>query len=196
MTLITTARDTISAVGKATVRIVGASGGIASGFVGASIVQARGGSVIARVSKGRLSALDGDLSYADLVKAEIDAVKSAIEDKAGSTTEKSISSARVSVTPAGSTLTIDVSLGNIFMVMLTADIASLAFVGWPSSRGERVEVYVQQDATGGRTIDLSSVLFSGARPALSAAPNAIDRFVFASPDGVRVFGDLIGDNYQ
>lgn len=101
----------------------------------------------------------------------------------------------VAISPSGGVLVIDVSKGNTFVVRLDQNVTSLSFVGWPAGRSERIEVYYEQDATGGRTLAHSGVKFSGIAPLLSAAPNAIDRFVYASPDAINVFGDQVGAAY-
>ena len=84
MTLSTSARDTISAVGKAAVKTVGSIGGIAPVSKGATIGQVSGGAVIVQIPKGRLSAFAGELSYADLIRAETtraEAAEGGIQDQ-------------------------------------------------------------------------------------------------------------------
>lgn len=77
MTLSTSASETISAVGKASVKTVGSVGGIAPASKGVTVAQVNGGSAIVQVSKGRLSAFAGELSYADLIGAETERAEAA-----------------------------------------------------------------------------------------------------------------------
>lgn len=93
--------------------------------------------------------------------------------------------------------TLDLNLGNIFEVTLSAN-ATFVFnnpapVGYASS----FSLYVKQDATGGRTITWpSSVRWSGAAPTPTSTANSIDLYVFETYNGGAMwFGAQAGTNF-
>jgi hypothetical protein len=107
-----------------------------------------------------------------------------------------------STTPAvdAGTLSLDLETGNVFDVLLTADVTSLNLLNAPASgRAGAATLIVRQDATGGRTVAWpGSVKWpGGAPPAASSAANAMDVYAFITRDGgVTWFGFLGGKDFS
>jgi hypothetical protein len=78
--------------------------------------------------------------------------------------------------PGGSTITLDPTTGDVQAIALTGNY----IFGVPANAvdGAKIELYVAQDSTGGRTATWNSVFVfeSGIVPTLTAAPGSVDRF--------------------
>ena len=95
--------------------------------------------------------------------------------------------------------TIDCSLANNFNLTMSASITTLAFSNIPvSGRVYNMVLYINQDATGSRTIVWpASVKFSGGvPPVLTTTPNKTDIITLATHDGgASWFGFIAGQNF-
>lgn len=86
---------------------------------------------------------------------------------------------------ASGVVNIDLSLGNLFTLALTANITSITFSNVPASgRGTSISVRIRQDATGGRTVTLPSSFkaISGSDSAVQTAANAYTVLNFTTYD--------------
>lgn len=97
----------------------------------------------------------------------------------------------ISIATLASEQPVEQLLTRIVSTTLTA--ASTINLPSPTTKGDRLRLYVAQDATGGRigtwAADTGSVTWLGATPILSTAANAVDRFDFESVDGVNWVGN-------
>jgi hypothetical protein len=86
------------------------------------------------------------------------------------------------------TVTCDLSQALVFTMTAVGDVA-VKFSNWPEGAAEP-ELYVTQDAVGGRSVTFQGVVWpEETPPALSKAPNATNIVPLASPDGgAHVYG--------
>lgn len=99
---------------------------------------------------------------------------------------KEFREALVALTITAGAVSMDVSLGNVFTLLLTANVTSIAAGGFPAGKCKVVTVRLTQDATGGRTVALPGTwrwAGGGAPPTVSAAANKTDIVVAYSDDG-------------
>jgi archaellum component FlaC len=96
---------------------------------------------------------------------------------------------------------IDAVYGNTFYLVLNQNVGTLTFKNWtPGTISQRLVLYLQQDATGSRTItswDPAVKWNGGEVPTLSETAAAIDCIVFETFDnGATVFGNIVGQGYS
>lgn len=92
----------------------------------------------------------------------------------------------VTVTPAAGTATLDLSLGNVFTVTLTASSTALAFSNPPSSGVSfSITLIVKQDGSGNRllTYPASCKFTDSVNPVLATGANKTDVITFFTVDG-------------
>lgn len=102
------------------------------------------------------------------------------------------------VTAASST-TLNLTNGNVFYLTMSASVTTLTLSGATSGKACSMAIYIQQDATGGRSIAWPSNVkwASGASPTLSTAANALDIVVLESVDGgSNWYGSLVGTAFS
>lgn len=92
------------------------------------------------------------------------------------------------VTPvvAGGALVLDLAQGNVFEVVLTADVTAMSFANPPAAgRAGVVSLILRQDASGGRTLAWPAGVRwpGGVAPVVSAAAQALDLYGFVTRDG-------------
>lgn len=83
-------------------------------------------------------------------------------------------------------LVLDLALGNVFEVTLSANVTSLAFANPPAAgRAGVVTLIVRQDGSGGRTFAWPAAVkwAGGVAPVVSAAAEAIDVYSLLTRDG-------------
>jgi hypothetical protein len=96
--------------------------------------------------------------------------------------------AETSPTPtiSSGTLTLDLESGNVFEVLLTQNVTSLALLHPPAAgRAGSCSIILRQDATGGRTFiwPQSTRWAGGAPPAVTSAAGAVDVYALVTRDG-------------
>jgi hypothetical protein len=105
---------------------------------------------------------------------------------------------RTSVTAASSTA-LNCSLGNIFSLTMSASISTLSFSNVPATgRAYSMTLFVNQDATGGRTISWPAEVRwpGGTAPTLTTTANKTDIITLVTHDGgTNWYGLVAGQNY-
>jgi hypothetical protein len=102
---------------------------------------------------------------------------------------------------ASGVLTLNAAAASTFWVTMDQDVSSLVVTDWADDRAQRIHVYIQQDATGGRAFATdawpSGTRWSyGVRPSGTAA-GTIESFVLEHlPVGNLVFAAVVGQFYQ
>lgn len=98
---------------------------------------------------------------------------------------------------AANVLTLDLAVANAFSVALTQNVTSISFLHVPAaSQVASLVLFVQQDATGGRTFAWPAAVkwSSGAPPALPATPNGTSVYSLITRNGGSSwFGFPAGD---
>jgi hypothetical protein len=89
------------------------------------------------------------------------------------------------ITSPTSTQNLSLANGTVFVVSLGASSPyTFTFSGATASVSNSFTVYLQQDATGGRTVTWPTVTWiGGTAPTINSAANAVSIFTFQSPDG-------------
>lgn len=99
------------------------------------------------------------------------------------------------VTASAATTTLDLNTANVFDVTADAD-TTLAFSNASPNFACSFTVYIRQGSTAHTVSFPAGVFWSGTKPTVTAAANAIDIFVFESIDGGTTwFGSLVGNNF-
>jgi len=105
---------------------------------------------------------------------------------------------RTSVTAASSTA-LNCSLGNIFSLTMSASISTLSFSNVPATgRAYSMTLFVNQDATGNRTISWPAEVRwpGGTAPTLTTTANKTDIITLVTHDGgTNWYGLVAGQNY-
>lgn len=100
-------------------------------------------------------------------------------------------------TSSSGTTAIDLNLGNIFHVTISAN-TTFAFQNpAPTGYASSFSLYVRQDGTGNRTVNWpSSVKWAGGKPPASTGVNTVDLYVFETFDGGATwYGAQAGANF-
>lgn len=114
---------------------------------------------------------------------------------------KQVSETVVSVSPSANVVTVDLSAGTVFDVTLNANVSSFTISNPIASRVNSFTVYMNQDATGSRTVTWSFTgktikWAAGLSPTITATANKTDVITFVSKDGGSTwFGFVGGQNY-
>ena len=108
---------------------------------------------------------------------------------------KDYSETSTTPTVSAGALTLDLETGNVFEVILTANVTTLSLANPPASgRAGSVTLILRQDGTGGRTVAWpAAVKWAGATPpSVSAAAGAIDLYALVTRDGGTSWYGFIG----
>lgn len=104
------------------------------------------------------------------------------------------------ITLTSGNLVIDAKKASTFFIVLTQDVTSVTVLNWPTGRSQRIAVYTQQDAVGGRTMTgfpVGTRWAFGLTPDFTPTPFAIDCLVLDSFDGGNtIFGATVGNDYH
>lgn len=106
--------------------------------------------------------------------------------ESGGTMTGALAPAVVTLAASGGTFSINASLGNVFILPLTAAGMTVSSPASPAGDGQIIRLRLVEDATGGRTIGTWGSEFDwgstsgtpNSAPALSTAPNATDTLAF------------------
>lgn len=107
---------------------------------------------------------------------------------------------QTTVAPSAGVITIDLSLGNTWLVNLTANVTSVSLTNFPTTGyAQRVVLYFKQDGTGGRTVagwPAGTKWPASTPPTITPAANAVDSVVLDTFDaGTTIYGTLAAQNY-
>jgi hypothetical protein len=103
------------------------------------------------------------------------------------------------LTSAGPSPVIDLTLGNVHLVTLTATNATVSVTGATFGVACSASLYIKQDVVGGRVITWPASIKwpGGIAPTLSSGANKIDLVVLETVDGGTTwFGALAGADYR
>jgi hypothetical protein len=113
---------------------------------------------------------------------------------------KDFSEARTTPVIGAGVLTLDLEAGNVFEVVLSEDVTSLALLNPPASGSAgSITLILHQDGTGGRTLAWpASVRWpGGAAPSVTGTAGAVDVLSFVTTDGGTTwFGFLGGKDFS
>lgn len=104
-----------------------------------------------------------------------------------------------SASSSSGTLTLDYTNGPSFTTTLTENVTTLTINNWPASGTEgKITLYVNQDATGGRTFAWGSIIWAGGTaPTVTSAASSKDVFVLTTIDGgTTIYGYTGGQAFS
>ena len=103
----------------------------------------------------------------------------------------------VTASTSGTTLTIDVRDGSVFVITLGHNIGTLTLNNAVSSYASQFVLKLKQDGTGGRSFDWGSVKWAGGTaPTISDGANDIDVYILSTLDGSNWYGFNAGQDFS
>ena len=103
----------------------------------------------------------------------------------------------VTASTSGTTLTIDVRDGSVFVITLGHNIGTLTLNNAVSSYASQFVLKIKQDGTGGRSFAWGSVKWAGGTaPTVSSGANDIDVYILSTLDGSNWYGFNAGQDFS
>ena len=103
----------------------------------------------------------------------------------------------VTASTSGTTLTIDVRDGSVFVITLGHNIGTLTLNNAVSSYASQFVLKIKQDGTGGRSFAWGSVKWAGGTaPTVSDGANDIDVYILSTLDGSNWYGFNAGQDFS
>ena len=103
----------------------------------------------------------------------------------------------VTASTSGTTLTIDVRDGSVFVITLGHNIGTLTLNNAVSSYASQFVLMIKQDGTGGRSFAWGSVKWAGGTaPTVSQGANDIDVYILSTLDGSNWYGFNAGQDFS
>ena len=103
----------------------------------------------------------------------------------------------VTASTSGTTLTIDVRDGSVFVITLGHNIGTLTLNNAVSSYASQFVLKIKQDGTGGRSFAWGSVKWAGGTaPTVSQGANDIDVYILSTLDGSNWYGFNAGQDFS
>ena len=103
----------------------------------------------------------------------------------------------ITASTSGTTLTIDVRDGSVFVITLGHNIDTLTLNNAVSSYASQFVLKIKQDGTGGRSFDWGSVKWAGGTaPTISDGANDIDVYILSTLDGSNWYGFNAGQDFS